>query len=162
MTTYAPGGDLSTSQGGCDVHHLQTASLFPPAGKGTKHKTNSALLPGTWKPHKVKGAQTLLWKTVVQPLYLLPEASQQICCPWRNSPSPHILRIITSGLKSDLWFSSTIEELVFFGPLAPFRVAQSAWMTKQMKTVFISKSSGILRALPFCLIFFHFRTLSRT
>lgn len=31
-------------------------------------------------------------------------------------------------------------------------------MTKWMKTGFISKPLGILRALPFCLIFFHFRT----
>lgn len=82
----------------------------------------------------------------------------KICCPWRNSPSSHILRIIISGLKSELWFSTT-EEPVLFGPVGPFRVAWSAYMTKQMKTVFIYKSSGTLRAFPFCLIFFHFRTL---
>lgn len=139
----------------------------PPTGKGTTHPTNSVLLPGTWwenrdlvtKPHKGKGGmnpsvENSCATTSSSTLSL----TAKICCPWRNSLSSHILRIIISGLKSELWFS-TSEEPVLFGPVGPFRVAWSAYMTKQMKTVFIYKSSGTLRAFPFCLIFFHFRTL---
>lgn len=132
------GGDLSTWQGWRDVQHLQIASCTPLGSVLHTRQIQNLFLPGTLqenrafviKSHEGKREHELFCREQLCNCFILYLVWQQrfAVCEEILFP-PHILGrcniTVISGLKFDLWFSTT-EEIMLFDPVTTFRVMQSA------------------------------------